>query len=954
MILVLFCFIFLFHCGYTNGPECCSKVTNSECRNACMQLSPTATQVEQISYLASVANFCPSNLVEFWQCAGQSLSVLEEMQVFSGRPCCNFTKSRLCQEACIQAESEEDIETHCSRNTEDKLYECIARQKDGEKCCSRSSHNNPNCMSTCWHMYLSDTLTMASKKHLREMCKGGDRAVYQCVQKQTETTQTNSLHCCDKAENEPCKQGCMAAFKKHDNDNDIMEMVEKVCGPVDLMKELYQCFLREEPQKSAVTAIDAAKLHCCEKATSNMCAQMCVKTHNNEWTSIGRFEQNCGYMSSPVATMETQMHGCLKEVEEPCKLGCSGLAYCTNFNHRPTEHFRSCTEDADLAAAKALQLWRQGTISLDFPNFKRQIPVKDIQECEPEMWKAIACSLQIKPCYKTPTPLQICREDCEYILGKCMDTSRLKSEGIKDICNRLPKTETGACISVPQYTNESPHRDTHHEVTHPCEPHPCEKDEICHVHRRKCKHSNACPHYVCRKACQMGHAVKVMLVPQSTNIIIPEYRETEATSSSCQVYKICHCGHKGTLGHCREMARCMHKKHCMISTGNVKDHGEIFRLDCNDCICFDGEKVCTNRACPTQLSAPAVEKTGIHNCACSRAYEPVCASNGKTYPSACIAECVGQEQYETGSCDSIDPCNPNPCQEGYRCAAHRKVCYGPRHIPCDQYECISVSERCNVHHHEPVCDINSEEFTNICVMLSKRRRLDFRGHCPVRDCSRSGKVCGHNGETYPSECAALGARTMVDYTGPCRTFGLITGASSSEVGSVCEDVVCPEVVPSNCEGIIPPWACCPVCAAELRTLSSQSLARMVATTAKKGPITVGDILTTLSNMVTVSECDVFGYLGLEGDIVVLVAPVTQTPTSLQVQACFKEAERFEYLIQSRSPTITSNMLLTPLLYAPLRTPKLTITSGASNGAPSSLLLVTLSILLLSHKILGFV
>ena len=75
----------------------------------------------------------------------------------------------------------------------------------------------------------------------------------------------------------------------------------------------------------------------------------------------------------------------------------------------------------------------------------------------------------------------------------------------------------------------------------------------------------------------------------------------------------------------------------------------------------------------------------------------------------------------------------------------------------------------------------------------------------------------------------------------------------------------------------------------------------------------------------------------------------------QVQACFKEAERFEYLVQSRSSTVTSNMLLTSLLYAPLRTPKLTITSGMSVCTPSMITMVTvLTILLLSHKILGFV
>ena len=31
----------------------------------------------------------------------------------------------------FQAESEQDIETHCSRSTEDKLYDCIARLKGG-------------------------------------------------------------------------------------------------------------------------------------------------------------------------------------------------------------------------------------------------------------------------------------------------------------------------------------------------------------------------------------------------------------------------------------------------------------------------------------------------------------------------------------------------------------------------------------------------------------------------------------------------------------------------------------------------------------------------------------------------------------------------------------------------------------------------------------------------------
>ena len=59
-------------------------------------------------------------------------------------------------------------------------------------------------------------------------------------------------------------------------------------------------------------------------------------------------------------------------VEEPCQLGCSGLSYCTNFNNRPTEHFRSCTIEADQAASNDILLWQKGTIQL--PNLN--IPVK--------------------------------------------------------------------------------------------------------------------------------------------------------------------------------------------------------------------------------------------------------------------------------------------------------------------------------------------------------------------------------------------------------------------------------------------------------------------------------------------------------------------------------------------------------------------------------------------------
>ena len=45
----------------------------------------------------------------------------------------------------------------------------------------------------------------------------------------------SGLHCCEKVEDEDCKQECITAFKEHDSVNDIIDRVEKACGPVDLM-----------------------------------------------------------------------------------------------------------------------------------------------------------------------------------------------------------------------------------------------------------------------------------------------------------------------------------------------------------------------------------------------------------------------------------------------------------------------------------------------------------------------------------------------------------------------------------------------------------------------------------------------------------------------------------------------------------------------------------------------
>lgn len=50
----------------------------------------------------------------------------------------------------------------------------------------------------------------------------------------------------------------------------------------------------------------------------------------------------------------------------------------------------------------------------------------------------------------------------------------------------------------------------------------------------------------------------------------------------------------------------------------------------------------------------------------------------------------------------------------------------------------------------------------------------------------------------------------------------------------------------------------------------------------KKPITVLDILEKLRLHISVPQCDVFGYLSIESEIVILIIPVDQKPKPLQV------------------------------------------------------------------------
>lgn len=322
--------------------------------------------------------------------------------------------------------------------------------------------------------------------------------------------------------------------------------------------------------------------------------------------------------------------------------------------------------------------------------------------------------------------------------------------------------------------------------------------------------------------------------------------------------------------------------------------------------------ICSTRQCLTEHSSEDERQkfTGLP-CNCVDQFVPVCGQNGRTYPSACIARCVGLQdnQFEFGSCISKDPCNPNPCSKNQRCIPKKQVCltsFGK--FECSQHECVPRQLNCD-QTQDPVCDTDSVEYSNVCTLYQKGKNLAYRGPCQPF-CKSVEPVCGHNGETYSSVCAAYSDRVAVDYYGHCQAVGVL---SDYGFHTECAFVKCPQLSATGCKPVIAPGACCPLCAGMLRILYDKDKLDNFARVTNKKPITVLDILEKLRLHVSVPQCDVFGYLSIESEIVILIIPVDQKPKPLQIEACNKEAEKIESLINSDSPTLASHVPLSALI-----------------------------------------
>ncbi|XP_049948355.1 reversion-inducing cysteine-rich protein with Kazal motifs [Schistocerca serialis cubense] len=926
--------------------SCCSDVSGS-CRTACEQMSLADMAVDAEARAArvdAVRMLCPQQLGHFWECLNRTFEEARRADQWPGRSCCALPQSPLCQQACLAASSRADVTAACRYSDEISFYSCLDIQKAGDECCG--SGRTPACREACRAVFRARGVGAHAppQELLDDACAEHSSRVLTCVRQQAAASPTidprNYVPCCDRASTTDCRDACRRILRTENVGLEIVDSLKEAgCGEPLPHDHLWQCFMQsrdrsEDTKQSRIDLLgmDSAKLHCCYKAASSSCRRLCFKTFSKEWIQHwNEFNTNCLQQVS-----EDRLIHCIDEVEEPCELGCEGLSFCSNFNNRPTELFRSCSQTADEAARYDMAVWLQDGV-LGLPGFS--LPLLNISQCSAHAWKTVACMLQIKPCHQETHINRICKEDCYALLRQCLDWRRAPGQSAAELCARLSADGSQSpCISLRPFLqpSDSPHVPPQDELTLPCKgDHPCNASQVCQLNRH-CSSGHACRTYRCTPGCKLGE-VSQYLVPEGTFVRIPVVHERKGC------LKICRCSSRGSLESCRPLP-CTEMESCWLGNRKI-EHNTQFQIECNTCSCFAGEITCSKKQCEiSALGDPDPAYTSLP-CNCPPHYVPVCARNGNTYPSACLAKCAGltDAEFEFGPCSAKDPCASHTCSRGQQCIPDRKVCLSMMHKSCRQYKCVETTEQCTNLPYDPVCDTEGQEHHNMCALVRSWRRFAYSGPCRT-NCDNNGTVCGADGVTYRSECAAHAAQVPVDYAGPCTAVGQIGSRPAPQCDAV--GVRCPPLAAAACLAVTPPGACCPRCAGAVRFLYSQKQverALHVSKDAALPALTVSAVLSALERQVQVSECAVRGYLSVEADLVAVVEARRRPPPSrLQLEACAREALKLAALVRRASPRVLSELPLSVLVAAAVAHAPAAAASAASALAPASAAALTLA------------
>ncbi|ROT63613.1 Kazal-type serine proteinase inhibitor 2 [Penaeus vannamei] len=195
---------------------------------------------------------------------------------------------------------------------------------------------------------------------------------------------------------------------------------------------------------------------------------------------------------------------------------------------------------------------------------------------------------------------------------------------------------------------------------------------------------------------------------------------------------------------------------------------------------------------------------GNCNLGCPGNYDPVCGSDGVTYPNLCaleVADCLSDEDITLCECKDAakDDCG-FPCPDNYDpvcgsdgatypnlCELERASCLSEEDITAAyEGECKDCGFPCQ-DIYDPVCGSDGATYPNLCeleranclseedIAMASGNSLAHPGECSSCDLGCSGlwdPVCGTDGVTYSNLCqleiaSCLGGDVSLAHEGPC-------------------------------------------------------------------------------------------------------------------------------------------------------------------------------------------
>lgn len=146
--------------------------------------------------LHDIRRFCQPFESPFWDCMNITLTSIQRGIAWPGRTCCSLGMSLKCQNACSTSAKRDNLQTGCRHSDEQRLFDCVQRQEDGDSCCGHA--RTSECLLACKDIFRTN---QTPNKHQRELvqrtCSNNNTDVLQCIKTYTEVTVNGNLKHCE-------------------------------------------------------------------------------------------------------------------------------------------------------------------------------------------------------------------------------------------------------------------------------------------------------------------------------------------------------------------------------------------------------------------------------------------------------------------------------------------------------------------------------------------------------------------------------------------------------------------------------------------------------------------------------------------------------------------------------------------------------------------------------------